>query len=206
MDEGDGFEVTFRVGIPTDECWARLTGADAPAAGDRIWLPGFDSQTVVGAVDEGRRLEAVKDEEPCAGTDIVITLTADDGGTVVHVVQSGFGGWLADHLDLLAVGWRHLTSDLQTFLATGVHAGRHLLAWGDLGADATPADGGMRLSDLRAGGLAAGLGLLDGDLLVTLGGAPVSSTDDLVTILRVLPDGSDPAATWIRDGRLLSRG
>ena len=48
-----------------------------------------------------------------------------------------------------------------------------------------------------------GLGLRDDDLLVVLAGAPVSTYDDLVTVLRVL--GTLPGevrAEWVRDGVL----
>lgn len=120
------------------------------------------------------------------------------------MVQSGFGDWLAGREDLVAIGWRAIVADLHTFVATGAHARRHLRPWGDLGADATADDGGLRVSGVRAGGLADRLGLRDGDLLVVLGGAPVSSLDDLVTVLRVL-DGAPgrPSAAWVRDGRLV---
>jgi S1-C subfamily serine protease len=75
----------------------------------------------------------------------------------------------------------------------------------DLGADATPADGGLRVRRVRPGGLADRLGLVDGDLLVTLAQAPVASLDDLVTVLRVLlATEVPPTAEWIRAGELVS--
>ena len=87
-----------------------------------------------------------------------------------------------------------------------MHARRHLRAWGDLGADVTPVDGGLRLRHVRDGSLAGRLGLLDGDLLVVLGGAPVSGHDDLLTVLRVLGDrpGGDVSAEWVRAGQLMA--
>src|SRR5690606_31481995 len=143
-------------------------------------------------------------DEPCAGTDIVVTLE-DAAGTRITVVQSGFGDWLADLRDVMAVRWRHIVADLQTYLGTGVHARRHLRAWGDLGARARLGDGGLRISEVRDGTLAGRLGLQDGDLLVWLAGAPVASHDDLATILRVLDGRQGPVeAEWVRGGSLVT--
>ena len=85
-----------------------------------------------------------KDDEPCAGTDIVVTLEDEDTGTRVHVTQS-FGDWLPTRYEIMSVGWRYIVADLQTYLATGVHARRHLRPWGDLGAEATAIDGGVSI-------------------------------------------------------------
>jgi S1-C subfamily serine protease len=122
----------------------------------------------------------------------------------IHVVQSRLGAWLPERYEMMSVGWRYIVADLQTYIATGVHARRHLRPWGDLGADATAIDGGIRVDRIREGGLVSRLGLDDGDLLVTLAGAPVASLDDLVTVLRVLDRDRLPAAEWIRSGSLLT--
>jgi hypothetical protein len=196
----DHFEATFRLRIDRATAWERLTSTDDG------WLPGFDSKATVVEAVAPERLRATKDEQPCAGTDIVVTLEDDGTGTRVHVVQSGFGDWLPARLEVMAVGWRFIVADLQAYLATGVHARRHLRRWGDLGADATAADGGVRVADVRAGGLAERIGIVEGDLLTTLAGAPVASLDDLVTVLRVLDPDRTPPAEWIRDGTLVSAG
>jgi hypothetical protein len=159
--------------------------------------------TVVDA-EPPHHLRAIKDDEPCAGTDILITLEDDDTGTRIHVVQSRFGDWLPAHYEMMAVGWRYIVADLHTYLSTGVHARRHLRPWGDLGADFTAIDGGIRVDRIRQGGLADQLGMADGDLLVMLGGAPVASIDDLVTVLRVLDTSTRPVAEWIRSGSLMT--
>ncbi|MGH9248887.1 MAG: PDZ domain-containing protein [Acidimicrobiales bacterium] len=203
----DSFEATFRVRIDRDTAWQRLTanetGSDETA---HLWLPGFDSQvSVVDAVPPDR-LRATKDDEPCAGTDILVTLEDDDTGTRVHVAQSRFGDWLPVRYELMSVGWRYIVADLQTYLATGVHARRHLRPWGDLGADTTAIDGGVRVDRVRPGALANRLGITAGDLLVALAGAPVASLDDLVTILRVLDTSARPDAEWIRSGSLMTAG
>ena len=58
---------------------------------------------------------------------------------------------------------------------------------------------------VHADGLARQLGLADGDVLVSLAGAPIASLDDLVTVLRVLlTAGTTPGAAWVRSGTLMT--
>ncbi|HET6951078.1 MAG TPA: hypothetical protein VFI47_11920 [Acidimicrobiales bacterium] len=205
----DAFEATFVLAVDPPTAWRRLTarplgeGGAGEETGRRYWLPGFDSAATVTEEVAGECLRATKDDQPCAGTDIVVTLAAVGTGTRITVVQSGFGDWLPAPPDIMAVGWRHIVADLHTYLATGAHARRHLRGWGDLGADAVPAAGGMRVHAIRPGTLADRLGLRDGDLLVVLAGAPVSGYDDLVTVLRVLRAvPGDVAAEWVRHGEV----
>ena len=201
----DRFHATFRLRIARDTAWHRLTSDEAGSDQDaHLWLAGFDSQVTVVDATAPDRLRVTKDDEPCAGTDIVVTLEDEDTGTRVHVTQSRFGDWLPAHYEIMSVGWRYIVADLQTFLATGVHAGRHLRPWGDLGAEATASDGGIRIDRVREGTLAHRLGLTADDLLVTLAGAPVASLDDLVTVLRVLDAAARPRAEWIRSGTLMA--
>ena len=198
------FEATFRLRIDRDTAWRRVTENATSDDGEHLWLPGFDSRATIVDANPPGRLHATKDDEPCAGTDIVVTLEDDEIGVRIHVVQSRFGAWLPEHYEMMSVGWRYIVADLQTYLATGVHARRHLRPWGDLGADATAIDGGIGVDRIREGGLASRLGLDDGDLLVMLAGAPVASLDDLVTVLRVLDTDGVPAAEWIRSGSLVT--
>ena len=200
----DHFEATFVLGIERDAAWARLTEHPLESdANDRYWLPGFDSPATVTEQEPGTRLRLTKDSEPCAGTDIVVTLEEAGTGTRITVVQSRFGDWLPRLYDAMSVGWRHIVADFQIYLCTGVHARRHLRPWGDLGADIAPIAGGLRITNVRADTLADRLGLRDDDLLVALAGAPLACHDDLLTVLRVL--GTLPGkieAEWVRDGTL----
>lgn len=201
-DERDHFEATFVVGVDRGVAWDRLAGRRTEDGA--VWLPGFDAAATLDEEVAGERLRATKADEPCAGTDIVVVLEDVEAGTRITVVQSRFGDWLGGAYDAMAVGWRYIVADLRVALATGVHPGRHLLAWGDLGADVTPADGGLSVEAVRPGTLAHRIGLVEGDLLVLLAGAPVSGFDDLLTALRVL--GSDPgevSAAWVRGGELV---
>jgi hypothetical protein len=201
----DHFEATFVLGIDRDTAWQRLTEnpIDSPAGRGQYWLPGFDSAATVTDEDSGRRLQLTKDDEPCAGTDITVTLDDAEGGTRITVVQSRFGDWLPAVYDTMAVGWRHIVADLHTYLCTGAHPRRHLRAWGDLGADVTPIAGGLRVSGVRSDTLADRLGIHDDDLLVLLAGAPVSTQDDLLTVLRVVRRQTEAVeAEWVRDGAI----
>jgi hypothetical protein len=200
----DHFEATFVLDIERAVAWSRLLEhpVDSEQAA-RYWLPGFDAVATVEEQRDGEHLRMTKDDEPCAGSEIMVTLADTETGTRITVVQSRFGDWMPARYDVMAVGWRHIVADVHTYLATGVHAGRHLRAWGDLGAEMTPVDGGLRIEAVRPATVADRLGLVHGDLLVVLAGAPVSTLDDLVTVLRVI-DGAplDVGAEWIRDGAL----
>ena len=67
----------------------------------------------------------------------------------------------------------------------------------------TPADGGLLVDNIRKDELAGRLGLRNDDLLVVLAGAPVSTHDDLVTVLRVLDSVPGTVqAEWVRAGVL----
>ena len=71
----DRFEATFRLRTGRDTAWRRLTADDAGSGETgHLWLPGFDSQVTVVDADPPERLRATKDDEPCAGTDILVTL------------------------------------------------------------------------------------------------------------------------------------
>ena len=195
----DHFEATFRVRVDRASAWRRLT--ENRTDDQHLWLPGFDSRATVTDEDPLTSLHVTKDDEPCAGTGIIISLEDADTGTRVRVVQSRFGDWLPTRYEMMSVGWRSIVADLHTYLATGVHARRHLRAWPDLGADATGTDGGIMIMRVRPGGTADQLGLIDGDLLVSVAGAPVSSLDDLTTILRVITPAQH-RAEWVRNGML----
>ncbi len=203
----DRFEATFVVRTDPRTSWSRLTErpVDSTDGSPRLWLPGFDSSATVTACEEGTELQATKDDEPCAGTNIVVQLVDHALGTQITVVQSGFGDWMPQHYDVMAVGWRHIVADLATYLRSGVHAGRHLRPWGDLGADVTADAGGLRIRNIRPDTIANRLSLHDDDLLVVLAGAPVSCQDDLATVLRVLADHTDDiTAELVRDNTLVS--
>jgi hypothetical protein len=212
------FDSRFRVAASVDRVWERLTtfagtpyegdpGDPADLATDQMWLPGFDASATVVTADEPSRLVARKDHDPCGGTRIEFGLApaGDGSATVVDLSQTEFGDWLDAMYEIIGVGWRHIVADIEAYLEFGVHPSRHLRPWGDLGADISPAPGGVLVGAVRPDGLAAELELVDGDVLVVLGGAPISSIDDLITVLRVLIRAEHSVdAEWIRDGVLMT--
>jgi hypothetical protein len=202
----DGFETTFEIKVDRGETWRRLMGErDAIGPGDELWLPGFDARLIVDDVVPAASLRGIKDDEPCAGTSIVVVLEDDATGTRVRVVQSGFGDWFRSAEEMLAIGWRFIVADLQTYLTTGVHAQRHLRSWGNLGASVHADDGGVYVDDVHPDGVARRLGLRAGDLVVTFGDAPIASVDDLVTAVRAIGAHDElVCATWIRAGALVA--
>ena len=204
MTTPDHFTATFVVGLDRSDAWARLM--DRPLDDDRVRLAGFDAVATVTKQIAEQELVATKDEEPCAGTEIHVTLEDAEAGTRITVVQSRFGPWLSDLYGVMAVGWRYIVADLHLYLETGAEGNRHLRPWPDFGATVTPAAGGLRISDLRSDTPAARLGLCDADLLVVLSGSPVSGHDDLQAVLRVHDTvGGEVSAEWIRSG-LVKRG
>ncbi len=206
----DRFEATFVVRVDRNTAWDRLTRNTIGDSGRTeqpraYWLPGFDSSATLTGEERGTQLRLAKDEEPCAGTEILITLEDAETGTRITVVQSGFGDWFRAAYDLMEVGWRHIVADLETYLSTGVHAARHLRPWGDFGAALTPSAGGLRVDAIRTGTLADRLTLQPDDVVVVLSGAPVSTHDDLATVLRVLAQRpGEVEAEWVRDGELMT--
>ncbi|MDX2380484.1 MAG: hypothetical protein QNM02_12090 [Acidimicrobiia bacterium] len=212
----DRFDAQFRVGARLDRVWDRLTTfAGTPYEGDpgdpgdlradQLWLPGFDASATVLASEAPNRLVARKDHEPCGGTLIEFGLTDDGVGTAVDVSQAEFGDWLDPMYEIIGVGWRHIVADIEAYLALGVHPSRHVRPWGDLGAGMSPAAGGVLIGAVQPSGLADELGLVEDDVLVVLAGAPISSIDDLITVLRVLIRAEHSIdAEWIRDGVLMT--
>ena len=117
----DHFEATF---VLVDRPGHRVASASPSIRSSRramiaYWLPGFDATATVLDEDAEARLRVTKDDEPCAGTEIVVTLTDTEAGTRITVVQSRFGELAVRAYEMMAVGWRHIVADLHTYLATG---------------------------------------------------------------------------------------
>src|SRR5262249_37304662 len=93
----DGFETTFVVSTPRAKAWELLRTA-VPAAGGpagpgpgQLWIPAIEGAAEeIEAVAE-QQLRARKLTEPCAGTEIVITMEDAATGTRITIVQTGFG-------------------------------------------------------------------------------------------------------------------
>lgn len=194
------FEAAFTVGAPRSEVWRALEAGRSSTGG--WWLPAFESHVEEIKCEPERCLRARKVEEPCAGTEIAITLEVDGNGTRITVVQSGFGDWFDAMRSVLTIGWGHIVADLALYFEHGVTGRRHLLAWADPGAGLIESEAGLVVDGVQLGGWAARHGLETGDVIVAVGNAPIVRRADLETALRVLPPGLDVATTWVRSGQL----
>jgi hypothetical protein len=196
----DGFEATFVVDVPRGEAWSRLV--ERGVHDGYLSLPGFEGDVELAECDDQARLRGRKATEPCAGTEIVVVLEDADAGTRITVTQCGFGGFLEAMGELAEVGWTNIVADLALALGHGVRGGRHLMPWGSLDAQARTTPAGLAIDAVADAGMAEQLGLAAGDVLVALGGAPLTSLADLVTVLRVIEAHPDVAieAVWARDG------
>ena len=190
----DGFEATFVVQAPPEVVWERLSGRK----GDLWRLPAYEALGEELYVEPGRQLHVRKATEPCAGTEIVITLEHEGSGTKVTVVQSGFGAMWTFAADALEVGWRHILADLALYLERGVHGARHIRRWGNFGCVFKDTEFGLEVVNTMADSLAQRAGLVPGDIVIAVGGAPVVTRAELESLLRVLPSGETVAVEWIR--------
>lgn len=199
----DRFEATFVVEVEKAEVWEMLVRDDRtePGGPQRLFLPAFPNGTgEVLELKAEQLLRVRKDQFPCEGTEIAITLESTDSGTRVTVVQSGFGAAFEPMLNLLTLGWNQIVADLIVFCGRGVIAGRHELPWRDLGFQVRPVAGGVEVTgEVAAGSFGEQLSLREGDLVLALSDSPVIDLQDFTAIARALPPGTKVEATWLRD-------
>jgi hypothetical protein len=196
----DRFETTFIVEMAPDRTWKVL--AEGERAGGRWWLPGFETEADVLRVDEGHEVHVRKTAQPCAGTEIMVTLEASESGTRVTVVQSGFGReFFEQALDGLTIGWSHIVADVALYLERGVRGGRHARPWAMLGCNVHETGTGLEVGAVW-GGFAQRVGIEPGDVLLTIGGAPVVNRRELETCMRVFRAGEPLEATWAHEREL----
>lgn len=207
----DGFEATLVVELAPDEVWEALTRRtlerDTDAEGQVHYvLPGFPSfppLSMVGAscspleAEPGRLLRVRKDDEPCSGTEIAVTLEKADTGTRVTVVQSGFGPWLERLRDTFETHWLQIVADFRLYLERGLTVVP--TAFGaNLGALTRHTPVGLEVMSVDAGGFAQNAGLAPGDLLLTVGGIRIHDTQQLWTVLALCEADRKTEVTWAR--------
>jgi hypothetical protein len=199
-------EATFEVPVPPAAAWNALAAAgiartDPEQQPMEWWIPGFESTAVEVERSDGARLTVRKTQQPCEGTLIAITFEHIATGTRVRVVQSGFDE------DFVRGGgeafWIHseqIFADLELFLRTGV-VGRRAwrpMVW--LGVGGITTSYGVVVHRVAPDSWADRIGLREGDVLLTVEGAPLFSTRDLGTVQRLVRVGDEVAATWARAG------
>ena len=207
----DGFEETFIVELEGDAVWETIASRTTQRESDsddevHYVLPGFPSfvpQKVSGAsatlieLDAGRLLRVRKDDEPCAGTEIAVTLEAVDQGTRITIVQSGFGPWLDRLRDTFQAHWTQIVADFRLYIERGLTVPG--TAWSvGLGAQTQETQAGLEIVDVEAGGFGEKAGMEPGDLLLTLRDLRVHDTKQLWTILALTQPGDSAEVTWAR--------
>jgi hypothetical protein len=199
----DRFETTFSIAASPDVVWKRLDQRD----GEGHWLlPAFEGLGEEIDVETGSRLHVRKVTEPCAGSEIVIVLEHEASGTKVTVSQSGFPAWFATAADAFAIGWRHIVADLALYLDRGVRGGRHARRWATLGCSLRETTGGLEVIETMPGTLADKIGLVAGDIVLTVGGAPIVTRAELETMMRV-SGGGEVEVEWAHgDEKLVATG
>jgi hypothetical protein len=199
-------ETTFEIPFPPAAAWKALEevgiGRTDPEQEPREWwLPGFESKAVEVERETDTRLTVRKAQQPCEGTLIAITFEHVDTGTRIRVVQSGFDEeFVRGAGEGFWIHGEHIFADLELFLRTGVIGRRawRSLVWLGLGAVTTSY--GVLVRRVQSDTWADRIGLREGDVLLTVDGAPLFSTRDLGTVERLIRKGSEVAATWARAG------
>ncbi len=206
----DGFETTFVVSTPRAKAWELLHHAE-PAPGvpmkprpGQLWIPAVEGAAEeIESVPE-ERLRARKVTEPCAGTEIVITMEDEATGTRITIVQSGFGAISDAQRAWLGAGWGAIAADFAAFFERGIALGRHASMWWSIGCDVRETPAGLVVGDLYPDGFAARAGLEPGDLVVTLAGTPVIDVRDLSVLIRgPLQTGVETTARVLRGEQVL---
>jgi len=209
----DEFVATFTVEVAPDDVWPALArrtddrgqSAIDSAPGTQVWLPGWEMTGEILEVTPGKRLRLRKDAQPCKGTEILVQLEHEGTGTKVTVVQSGFGAHFEIALKGLSLGWEFIQADLALYLETGVMGHRHLNAWASFGANTEESPSGLVITRVQADTLASRVGLEPGDRLLTVAGASLTITRDLVVALRTQRGGEKVELAWVR-GRQKLKG
>ena len=199
----DRFETTFSIAASPDVVWKRLDQRD----GEGHWLlPAFEALGEEIDVETGSRLHVRKVTEPCAGSEIVIVLEHEASGTKVTVSQSGFPAWFAFATDAFAIGWRHIVADLALYLDRGVRGDRHARTWATLGCSLLETTVGLEVIETMPGTLADKIGLVTGDVVLTVGGAPIVTRAELETMMRI-SGGEEVEVEWAHgDEKLAATG
>ena len=204
----DRFEAEFVIAKPLEDVWQSFEKQNNTEA---AWLsawPRMGDTEITGEiidVEVPRRVRVHKSSEPCKGSEIVVTLESVDNGTRVIVVQSGFPAWVKLSLESFTIGGNQIIADLALYLSRGIEISRHSMPWAFAGFTTNVVDTGVEIASVMPGSFAERVGLEPGDLLMTLGDAPVFTQQCVQTMLRVFKAGQDLETSWVR-GRELQRG
>ena len=204
--EDDHFVAEVTVARPAADVWQSLVRVDEH--GQPAWLgvwpraAEFESTGAVTDVREGESMRVHKHSEPCRDSEILLAIDAREADTRVLVVQSSLPEWVHGSPETFVVGGDQIVADLVLYLERGVVVSRHSMPWAFPGFVACQVAAGLEVSWVMPGGYAERAGLEPGDLLISLGEAPVVTQLCLQALLRVHRSGRPLPITWVRGSEL----
>lgn len=201
------WEKTFELSAPPMEVWKAFSadeGEPKVFRRDNAYLSRGAVSIDISREEPGVALEWTETEGVNVWS-MVVTFAETSTGTSVTVVRSGFG----DSDDIRHsgfarfLGWTWVMADLEVYLRTGKMTGRFystpFVAAGVVGLDE---GGGVRVRQVLAGTFAEQAGLREGDILLSIGGAPVYGIAELWTLPRVVSGKVE--AEFIRGSEILT--
>lgn len=207
----DGFERSFVVDVDPQAVWDAIAQPTEPKADGTAQydIPGLEAVCSAVEVDPGKLLRMKKEEEPCMGTEVIIALEDAGSGTRVTVVQSGFGPWLPDVIEMFGYVWNMILADLKLFIETGVRIKTHLfdpasMPTVSLGCGTQDHFTGLIATQVEKAGFCQRVGVEEGDLLVSLNGVRLLNSMLLQNLLKMASAGTEFELTWVRAGELKS--
>ena len=197
---------TFNVEQPLSTVWRRLTIGEDDASCRIPGFPSFDGgggcRATVLCRQPQHRLMLVKEDQPCAGSNIRIEIgpaNASGWPTRVTIAQSELPAPMAAMPDAVYAHWQRIVADFRLYLEREVIA--PTAAWGpDFGATTEQTPTGLLLGEVVSNGFAERCGMIAGDLLLTLRGVRIHTNGELWTVLALSQAGEPTKAAWIRDG------
>jgi hypothetical protein len=137
---------------------------------------------------------------PHQTTEVCVRLEPTEIGTQVTITHDGLGegdegAWAAASVD---AGWSLALADLHVWLERGVPARRFVRRWLDPGFRGPETPAGLVVGHVEPGGFAEGAGLRPGDLLLAVGGAPVTTHRELWALLKAHGPGAQLGVEYLR--------
>jgi uncharacterized protein YndB with AHSA1/START domain len=207
-------EKRFAVPLPVGRVWRAFAETrersqweadpfeiEARPGGRVHWrLPGVECEGRVLEVVPERLLRHSEGSGPHQTTEVCVRLEPTEIGTQVTISHDGLGegeegAWAAASVD---AGWSLALADLHVWLERGVPARRFVRRWLDPGFRGPETAAGLVVGHVEPGGFAEGAGLRPGDLLLAVGGAPVTTHRELWALLKAHGPGAQLGVEYLR--------